>query len=440
MKSDPKMDDFKLEISILLNTLISEFHDESSEHSLTLINDLKKYLETEKFYLSINQRNSKKSYLKTLKNSVLNILYYHHQILNEHGLYPNYFIDNMKYDLEGLGTSIKIISKDEVWSFNEWGKTKSFIIENLINNIKLYRKSISENSFLLSSLSGIDFIISESKFCYLVLEKSHEIISRRNVKYYSNNHFEEYIPDKITAHFLKSNTFKTCKYCYRVANNSELCSKHQTSIVDSNKENRLGERVFKSLTEDELALLNKYKAHRNIVQHDKFCLHSKFIIEEIPDSKTCSLPTNYYTHSIVYSMQNEDWKSIVLPKLLQLISRFSCLPIGLSNAISSTTSLKDLVRLLYSENFLNNQYEASEHPYWLLNAIALESMLMNRERVITKHRISERNERWLYKHTVQKMSYNKVLQSEREEGNEDVSLSNIKKVVGQMLKERRKSS
>lgn len=82
MKKDPKMDDFKSKISTLLRTLFSEFHDDSSEHSLISINDLNKYLESETFYLSVNQRNSKNSYLKVLRNSVLNILSYHLSLIH----------------------------------------------------------------------------------------------------------------------------------------------------------------------------------------------------------------------------------------------------------------------------------------------------------------------------------------------------------------------
>lgn len=438
MSSEHKTNEIKSELSLSFYRLFKEFEDEIGEYCSTCLKEISNYFSVEKFYISFEQRNSTRSYLRIIENNLWKILSNHSDKLNSYGLFPFIINDNIKIDFRSLQQALIEISNHESWSSKEWGKTKSSTIFLILNQIKTYRQEIKDNYLLLSSTPQLEFLLAESKLCYLLLKDSHEIISKRNTHSYLNNFSQEVEKNKLSSHLLKSTDFLLCKFCYRVANNSGLCPKHQTSIVDSNKSNRLGKTVFEALEPDEKEMLDNYKFKRNLVQHNDFRLHSDFMIEEIPDTETPALPTNSFIHSMVYDLKQEHWSNVNISKFQEFSASLPDLPNGLNEAISNASSLKDLSKTLYSEGFLNNHYEASQHPFWLINAIVLEAMLSRRERLVTTDRLLVRNERWFYKKIVLNMSYVEILNSEINEGhdkNEPISLSNIKKVVPKMLKE-----
>ncbi|MBJ7555827.1 hypothetical protein JHD45_15885 [Marinomonas spartinae] len=183
--------------------------------------------------------------------------------------------------------------------------------------------------------------------------------------------------------------------------------------------------------------ISEYKLKRRLASNGIFTIISQYNEGNIR-SETKAFSIDYEKHELSIAMENENWEKEVIPKLVNYFSKFNIeTREKVVEATLTSDSLESLIEKVYSKEILDNQYESSKHPLWLLYAIDLEDMFEQRERLSTKDRNKERDERWFYKKVKLNMSYKEVQQSEINDGystnKKPPSTSNIKKVIGKML-------
>jgi hypothetical protein len=370
----------------------------------------------ENFSLTHTRQGKYEPFLNRLKNEIKKV------ILGIERTYLTFHDENRQYmDITMLEWVQMKIDAPDFLSISYWSKQDNEELYSIERYIDIFTDQLKSNS----TEKLIKIIFQDLRILkYLILD-TYDVINKFNFLSRINSSGKIQLSANATQNKLESlnhklKEFELCKYCYRTSAGNEVCDLHKTSHYDGNKNYTMARKVFSSLESEEKEahvklkeVLNEYKWQRKRVGFKEFQL----IGANTPFDKVISITfqANADVIFMIDSLLQRNWDKIGKPILLKFMNSLVHLKEILSPIIANSVSLEDVTKKLYSEDGLHNTYETSLHPYWLLQALNIENLVLQVANTKKLDR-NERDKRYYTKHTEQKMTYPEIVKSEISEG------------------------
>lgn len=413
-------DQIKNELITTLNHIRTDDEDvyiKMSDYCKDSVDRLIEYCnKSENFSLTHTRQGKYEPFLKRLKNEIKKV------ILGIERTYLTFHDENRQYmDITMLKwIQIKIDAPDFL-TISYWSKQDNEELYSIERYIDIFTDQLKSKS----TENLIKIIFQDLRILKFLIIDTYDVINKFNFLSRINSSGKIQLSANATQnrqeslnHKLKK--FELCKYCYRTSAGNEVCDLHKTSHYDGNKNYTMARKVFSSLegkegeiNEDLKEALEEYKSLRKAVGFKEFQLIG--INTPIDKIIGISFQVNEGIIFIVDSLLYGDWDKTGKPILLKFVSSLAHLKETLSQIIANSVSFEDVTKKLYSVDGLHNTYETSLHPYWLLQALNIENLVLQVANTKKLER-NERDKRYYSKHTEQKMTYIDIVKSEISEG------------------------